>query len=100
MRDVLIALPSAVFVVLWLVAVLSWFAIVTYGFRAMLNAKPGVRLWSRMTLWNPANIFLRPNLLTEEGRAYRRRCFFAVLVFTISIGFGLITLAVTGNLDW
>ena len=71
------------------VALISWFAIVIYGAKAIRLARPEVSPWSRATDWNPTNVLVRPELLTVEGRRYRARCFRAALVFV-----GCIALAV------
>ena len=68
------------------VGLASWFAILIYGIKAIRRTREGVSLWSRETLWNPVNVLLRPALLTQEGRTYRRRCFTAVIVFLMAIG--------------
>lgn len=75
----------------------SWFAILIYGIKAVRRARPGVSIWGRETLWNPANILLRPALLTDDGRTYRHRCFISVIVFVISVGLPLFISSLGGN---
>jgi hypothetical protein len=54
MSSSLSVLVVVAFVALWTLALVSWFAVVLYGFKAVRQPRPGVRLWSRATLWNPA----------------------------------------------
>jgi hypothetical protein len=70
-----------------------------FGFEAVRNARPGVNLWGRETMWNPGNVLVFPGMLTDEGRRYRRKCFLAVLWFIVPIGATMVLAAVTGNLD-
>jgi len=99
MSDVLIGIALIGFIAACIGGIVAWFAILIYGFKAVRRARPGVQLWGRETLWNPWNVLLRPSLLTEEGRAYRRKCFLAVGVFTACVGVPLLLAALTGNLD-
>ncbi len=55
--------------------------VIFYGIRAVRNTRSDVKVWSRATLWNPANVLLRQELLTPEGLRYRRRCLGALIVF-------------------
>ena len=64
----------------------AWFAILIYGIKTVRHTRQGVSIWGRETGWNPANVLLRPALLTDEGKAYHRKCFIAVVVFVISVG--------------
>lgn len=80
------------------VALGSWLGIVVYGLKAIRRPRPGVALWSRTTLWNPANALLRPELLTDEGRLYRERCLRALLVFVACVTSGLVISTVFGGL--
>ena len=91
-------LVVVVFGAVWTLALASWFAMVVYGFKAVREPRPGVRLWSRATLWNPANALLRPEFLTAQGQRYRTRCFRALLVFVASVGGLLLVGALTGAL--
>jgi hypothetical protein len=91
-------LAIVVFGAIWTLALTSWFAMIVYGFKAVRQPRPGVRLWSRATLWNPANALLRPEFLTEQGQRYRSRCFRALLVFVASVGSLLFVGALTGTL--
>ena len=86
------------FVVVWVTGVLAWFAIIVYGFKALRRARPGVKLWGRDTMWNPANALLNSNLLTEEGLRYRRKCLLSVAVFIACVVIPLLLAAVTGQL--
>ena len=81
---------ATVFIAIVVVAAVSWCGVVVYGIRAVRHTRTGVKPWSRAPLWNPANLILRPDLLTEEGRLYRRRCFRALLVFAISVAILLV----------
>ena len=91
-------LVTVVFGTIWMLAVASWFAMVVYGFKAVRHPRSGVLIWSRATLWNPANALLRSEFLTEEGQRYRSRCFRALLVFVASVGSLLFVGALTGTL--
>ena len=46
-----------------------------YGFKALRRPAPGVRLFSRRTLWHPVNALFEPDLLSEQGNIYRMKCF-------------------------
>jgi len=76
----LVALPTLV------VAPLAWVCILVFGVKAVRNARPEVELWSRETMWNPINVLFSPQMLTDAGRRYRRKCFLAVLWFAVPIG--------------
>lgn len=86
------------FVVAWCTAVIAWFAAIVFAVKAVRRARPGVRLWGRETLWNPANALLNPQLLTPEGLACRRKCFIAIGVFVACVGIPLLVAAITGTL--
>jgi hypothetical protein len=79
----------AAFVAILVVAVVSWGFVIVYALKAVRHTRTGVRMWSRATLWNPANVILQPELLTEEGLLYRRKCLRALLVFTTSVAIPL-----------
>ena len=85
---------ASIMVIFFCVGVASWFAAIIYGFKAIRRARPGVGIWGRETLWNPANLLLRPKLLTEKGRAYRRKCFQAVAIFFMSTSLPVIIAAI------
>jgi hypothetical protein len=68
----------------------SWIAILVYGLKAVRRPLPGIGLWSRSTLWNPANVLLWPERLTPEGQRYRGLCLRAVLVFMACVASGLL----------
>lgn len=91
-------LVAVAFGALWTLALASWFAVVVYGFKAVRQLRPGVRLWSRATLWNLANALLRSDLLTEQGRRCRSRCLRALLVFVACVGSLVLIGALTGAL--
>ena len=80
------------------IALCSWLGIVVYGLKAIRRPRPGIALWSRSTMWNPANALLRPELLTDEGQVYRSRCLRALLVFVACVTFGLLVGVLTGGL--
>lgn len=86
------------FVFAWITAVLAWFASIVFGFKAIRRMRPGVKLWGRGAMWNPANALLNSNLLTEEGLRYRRKCFLSVGVFIACVVIPLLVAAVTGQL--
>ena len=84
--------------VIFIVAGASWFASAFYGIKAMRCTRPGVSLFSRETLWNPANgLLLRPDLLTPDGMAYRRRWIVASMLFFASIGTGFVIAVLSGQ---
>jgi hypothetical protein len=99
MAEIATGIALIAFIAAWVTAVLSWFSIVIYGFKAMMNARPGVSLWSRETLWNPANILLRSELLTSEGLEYRRKALIALAVFVLATGISLLVAAIAGALN-
>ncbi len=69
-----------------------------FGFKAICNARPGINLWGRETMWNPCNVLLFPGMLTDQGKHHRRRCLLAILWFVIPILVTMLLAAVTGNL--
>ncbi len=85
---------ASIMFIFFCVGLASWFAVLIYGFKAIRRARPGVGIWGRETLWNPANLLLRPKLLTEKGCAYRRKCFLAVAIFFVSTGLPVIIAAI------
>jgi hypothetical protein len=86
------------FVVVWIIAVLAWFAIIVFGFKAVRRTRSGVKLWGRGTMWNPANALLNSDLLTEDGLRYRRKCFLSIGVFIACVVVPLLVAAITGQL--
>ena len=74
---------TSIYVICICVGEASWFAAIIYGNKAIRRTRPGVTLWGRETLWNPVNVLLRPNLLTEKGCSYRHKCFLAVAIFIV-----------------
>lgn len=98
MPRVHVMILMTIFALVILACVAAWIATVIYGFKAVSCRKSGGKLWTRETLWNPANILFRPDFLTVEGLAYRRKCFISVLVFVLVVGSGLIISAVSGTL--
>jgi hypothetical protein len=98
MTEVLTGIALVGFVGAWLLATISWVAGLIYGLKAIRRTRPGVVLWSRDTLWNPSNVLLRPDLLTDECRAYRRKCFVATAIFIAAVGIPLLIAAATGAL--
>ena len=89
----LVAIPSM------LVALIAWPCIIFFSIQAARNAKTGVNVWGRKTRWNPFNVLLFPNLLTEQGLQYRRRCFQAIACFVVPILATMLLAALTGNLN-
>lgn len=65
----LTAIAGAVALPIMLVA---WVRIIKYSLKAIHATKPDVNAWGVETLFNPFNLLLRPSLLTDEGRKYRR----------------------------
>lgn len=85
-------------VAVWLAALVAWFAGIVYGIKAIRRARPGVKLWGRDTLWNPANVLFSSNLLTVEGLRYRRKCFMSAGIFVACVCGTLLVAALTGQL--
>lgn len=67
----------------------SWGVAVYNMFRTVALRKPGVSMWYG-TLFNPFNLLLQPDKLTEAGLAARRRCFFGVAGFFICCILGVV----------
>lgn len=100
MPDILAGLAHIGFKIAWIGAAVSWLAILVFGIKAIGRTRPGVDLWGRDTGWNPANVLMRPSLLTSEGLIYRRRCFVAFWIFLCCVGVSLAIAALTGNLRY
>ena len=79
------------------IGILSWVAITIYALKTVRRARPGVAIWGRATLWNPFNLLLLPELLTDDGRSCRRKCFLAVAIFIGSIGVGFVMGSIAGR---
>lgn len=92
------AVALMAFVAAWCTAVIAWFSAIFFAVKAVRRVQPGVKLWGRETLWNPANVLINPQLLTAEGLAYRRKCFMAIGVFAASVGIPLLVAALAGKL--
>jgi hypothetical protein len=97
MSQVLAGVALVGFVIAWVTAALAWFASIVFGFKAIRRTRPGVKLWGRGTMWNPANALLNSNLLTEEGLRYRRKCFLSAGVFIACVVIPLSVAVVTGQ---
>jgi len=89
-RDILLVIGIGV-------GVPAWIAILIFGIKTIRHARQDVSIWGRETGWNPANVLLRPELLTDEGKEYRRKCFIALLVFVIAIGLPLFMDSLAGK---
>lgn len=98
MAEVLKGIALVAFIAALAAAAVSWLAMVIYFFKAVMSARSGVSLWSRETLWNPANVLLRSELLTPEGLEYRRKGLVALGVFVVATGAPLLLAAITGHL--
>lgn len=98
MSEITSKLLFVLFPITMVVAPVSWVLAVYYGYKAITNARPGVRLWGPETFWNPANVILRTDLLTEEGRSYRRKLGIAVACFVIPIVCTLLAASGAGRL--
>lgn len=98
MTKLLAATALLLFVAAWCTAAIAWFSAVVFAVKAVRRAQPGVRLWGREMLWNPANALLNPQLLTPEGLSYRRKCFIAIGVFVACAVVPLLMAAITGTL--
>jgi hypothetical protein len=98
MLQILAGAAIMAFVAVWLTALIALLACLLYAIKAIRHARPGVNLWSRDTLWNPANVLLSSTMLTNEGLRYRRKCLKALCIFIACVGGTLLVAAVTGQL--
>ena len=98
MSQIFVGLALVVFIAIWLTALITLIACVVYAFKAVLCARPGIKLWGRDTPWNPANVLLSSNMLTENGLRYRRKCLISLSIFTVCVGGTLLLAAITGQL--
>ncbi len=98
MDQILAVLLTILFVLTMIIAPIAWVCILVYGFKTIRNRKPEVSLWRGAPAWNPVNITLSPELLTEEGLKYRRRLFWSVAFFVVPILLTIGLAAITGNL--
>lgn len=98
MTKVLAATALFGFIAFWCTAAIAWFSAIVFAVKAVRRAQPGIKLWGRETLWNPANALLNPQLLTAEGLAYRRKCLIATGVFVACVVVPLLVAAITGAL--
>ncbi len=78
----------AVFVLALVVGVAAWFVLAWSLIRVPFNAKQSVSVWGLSG--NPLNVILKPDLLSTEGLALRRRAFKALIVFLTSCLAGLV----------
>ena len=79
--------------VLVLSAVFSLFAVAALALAAIVHRKPYVRLFGRDTFYNPFNILLAPDMLTDKGRRYWRQMLWALLLYFILFGITFIYLS-------
>jgi len=90
LRDIIFVGVLAFWSILFSIGVVSWFAMLIYSIKTVRRAQPGVNIWgnlgARGIRWNPFNLLLRPHLLTDAGRACRKKCFIATAIFFGSIG--------------
>jgi len=63
---------------------------IIYALKALRRTHGGADLGGRHTRWNPANALFRPAHLTQDGLAYRRKCFVAAKVFLASVAIPLL----------
>ena len=98
MSQIFVGAALAVFIAIWLTAIVTLIACVVYAVKAIRCARPGIRLWGRDTLWNPANVLLSSNMLTEKGLRYRRKCLISLGIFVVCVGGTLLLAAITGQL--
>ncbi|MDE2157185.1 MAG: hypothetical protein KGJ32_15070 [Xanthomonadaceae bacterium] len=98
MSQVLAGAVLVAFVVMWLTALIALLACVFFAIKAIRRACPGVNLWGRDTLWNPANVLLRSTMLTDEGLRYRRKSLKSLGIFIACAGGMLLLAAITGQL--
>lgn len=67
--------------IIWIVGVVAAFAAISYSFKTSKRMRPDVNFW-----WNEPIVFFRSALLTDEGRAYRKKFFLATAIFFGSMG--------------
>jgi hypothetical protein len=95
MRHALGAAILILFASAYCTAAIAWSAAVWYLITTAVHRQPGVRLWSAALGFFPPNIVFRPALLTDHGRACRRRfgMFLGVFLAALAIGLALSGLA-------
>jgi hypothetical protein len=89
MRQALGAVIFFLFAGAYCTAAIAWSAAVWYLLTTVVHRQPGVRLWSAPLGFFPPNIVFRPTLLTDRGRACRRRFAICLGVFLIALAIGL-----------
>ncbi len=71
------------------VAAIAWIIAMSSLFRTVANRRSGVPVWHARLAYFPPNIVFFPDLLTERGRAYRRRFGLALGIFVGAVGIGI-----------
>ena len=99
MSQVPAGVALAALVAVLLTALIAWLACVVYAIKAIRRARPGVNLWGRDTLWNPANVLLNSTMLTDEGLRYRRKSLKSLAIFIVCVGSILLLGAGTGQVS-
>lgn len=79
----------AMFITFFVMGILFWISAVVFMFRTVTLRKPHVSMW-RDTGGNPFNLLLLPDKLSESGLVARKRCFYSVLGFVLSVLFGMV----------
>jgi hypothetical protein len=95
MRQALGAAIFFLFAGAYCTAAIAWSGAAWYLFKTVAHRQPGVRPWSATLGFFPLNIVFRPALLTDRGRACRRRfaMFLGVFLAAVAIGLALSGLA-------
>jgi len=89
MRQALGAAILLLFAGAYCAAAIAWSGAAWYLCKTVVHRQPGVRLWSATLGFFPLNIVFRPALLTERGRACRRRFAMFLGVFLVAVAIGL-----------
>lgn len=86
------------FAAIWLTAALTLLACAVYAFKAVRQARPGINLRGRDTLWNPLNVLLSSKMLTDAGLRYRHKSLVSLAIFVACVGGTLLFATITGHL--
>ncbi len=87
----------AIFITFFGMGVLFWISAVFFMLRAVMLRKPNVSLWNG-TGRNPFNLLLQPDKLSESGLVARKRCFYSVIGFVLSVLFGMVAASILSKL--
>lgn len=76
---------------MWFVALFTWVWVVKSMVHASMNAKPGPV--PRLASFNPLNVLLYPDVLTDKGKKLRRQFFLSAFMFILNVGLMLFLFA-------